>query len=222
MEQELIDLIKNNLKVEAILLAQKKYGLSIEDATRKVDELKSINFKKEKTRISSEIKSVLWLFSFFLFAMISIFIYQKLNQKDTNLPYEQVQFETTFTELKNQANFMNKNELSRDEADVAMQDLIKQGKQINGWIAEVVSVEKTLMNGNILRVRSKNSETKGITNYLLKGIDDNDLLNLNASDHIIFSGNIIGSDQTTLEGFLTFILSNDILEVQTTSFEQIK
>lgn len=222
MEQELIDLIKNNLKVEAILLAQKKYGLSIEDATRKVDELKSINFKKEKTRISSEIKSVLWLFSFFLFAMISIFIYQKLNQKDTNLPYEQVQFETTFTELKNQANFMNKNELSRDEADLAMQDLIKHGKQINGWIAEVVSVEKTLMNGNILRVRSKNSETNGITNYLLKGIDDNDLLNLNASDHIIFSGNIIGSDQTTLEGFLTFILSNDILEVQTTSFEQIK
>ncbi len=222
MEQELIELINKNLKSDAVYLAKSKYGLSLEDATRRVDELASANKKKNKTNLSGEVKPLFWVLGLVLLIMGSIFVYQKFTGLDSEQPKDQIEFELTLSKLKSEANFRNQNELSRENADADLQRLIQDGKTINGWIGEIVSVEKSMFNGNILRVASKNIETGNITNYMLVNIDDNILNGLIQHQKVVFHGVIDGSDQTTFEGLVNYVISNNIVKVNATSVEVIK
>lgn len=210
----ILEQIKLGKKTEVVFKLMKDKNISIEEAVLIIDSI--VDENPTITGIQNKkVKSFSWkgvaLIIILLLSAIIVGVY--LNDKSQDIrPTSQIVFEEEWNDLISQASLNNKNEISRDIASKNKDLLLSQNKYISGWIGVVELVEKTLFHDAVLRVVSR-TEKGSATSYLISGVPESKLSNLTIGQEIRFSGEINGTDLTTIMGFVNSVIGNDIIFV---------
>jgi hypothetical protein len=202
-------------KTDVVFTLMKDRNISIEEAVKIVE-----NIVEENSSINGNTNKKEKSFSWKVFALIALLLFSALiavsylNKEDIDSrPEGQIVFERNWNELRDLARISNKNEISRDNASKGKDELLSQNKYITEWIGVVESVEQTLFDGAIFRVISAPKKSNA-TSYLISGISADKLSILTAGQEISFSGQIDGTDLTTIRGFMSGVTGNDIIYVK--------
>lgn len=222
LESTIINLCNENKKIDAILLLQRENGLSLNEATNAVERtLKGSNIKQTPAIKNSDYTNIKPIFITLVFVGIIILgfcLKSYISNKDPR-PKSQIEFENQLVSLIQDASLDNTNEVKRDAAAKELAALIDNKIDIIDWTGEVIGVEKTVLNGNGIRIQSDPGEHKQgtVINYFLKGIDDKQLFELMQGNKVHFSGVVSGSDVLSLQGAISSIFNQDIVQVQSAS-----
>lgn len=222
LDSSILQLCGENKKIDAILLVQRESGLSLQEATSVVERvLRGRNVNQTpaiKNSDYSNIKPVVITVAIIGIVMLGLFLKNSLMTRDIR-PKSQIEFESNLVSLQQDARLDNNNEVKRDQAAKEQTTFMGNRVDITDWCGEVIDVEKTMLNGNGIRIKSDPGEGNqgNLVSYYLKGINDNQLSELKQGNKIRFSGTVSGSDILSLQGAISSIFNQDIVQVQSAS-----